>query len=82
MAGIQRRLAVMEYPARLRWLQVLLNPRAGPVRSVWIFQNAGVILEDLRFLTIRASDPKLFDRMCAAARQGGSTPSAPRPGDC
>ncbi|HSJ56299.1 MAG TPA: cation diffusion facilitator family transporter [Anaerolineae bacterium] len=51
------------------WLHPLADPLAGLAVSIWIFRNAATILvENLGYLTGRAAEPELLERICAAAR--------------
>jgi cation diffusion facilitator family transporter len=51
------------------WIHPLADPLAGLVVSLWIFRNAAAILvENLGYLTGRAAEPALVERIHAAAR--------------
>jgi len=51
------------------WLNPLADPLAGLAISVWIFRNAaGILVENLGYLTGRAAEPELLERIYAAAR--------------
>jgi cation diffusion facilitator family transporter len=51
------------------WGYPLADPLAALAVSIWIFRNAaGILAENLGYLTGRAADPELVDRICAAAR--------------
>jgi cation diffusion facilitator family transporter len=51
------------------WLHPLADPVAGLVVSIWIFRNAaGILVENLGYLTGRAAEPELLERIHAAAR--------------
>jgi len=51
------------------WFHPLADPLAGLVVSVWIFRNAaGILAENLGYLTGRAAEPELLERIYAAAR--------------
>jgi cation diffusion facilitator family transporter len=51
------------------WLHPLADPLAGLAVSVWIFRNAaGILVENLGYLTGRAAEPELLERIYAAAR--------------
>ncbi|MBN1659841.1 MAG: cation transporter [Anaerolineae bacterium] len=50
------------------WLHPLADPLAGLAVSVWIFRNAaGILMENLGYLTGRAAEPDLLERIYAAA---------------
>jgi len=50
------------------WIHPLADPLAGLAVSVWIFRNAAAILvENLGYLTGRAADPELAERIYSAA---------------
>jgi cation diffusion facilitator family transporter len=50
------------------WIHPLADPLAGLAVSIWIFRNAWAILaENLGYLTGRAADPDLVERIHAAA---------------
>ena len=52
------------------WLHPLADPVAGLVVSIWIFRNAaGILVENLGYLTGRAAEPELLERIYAVARQ-------------
>ena len=52
------------------WLHPLADPLAGLAVSIWIFRNAaGILVENLGYLTGRAAEPELLERICAVARQ-------------
>jgi divalent metal cation (Fe/Co/Zn/Cd) transporter len=52
------------------WVHPLADPLAGLVVSIWIFRNAaGILVENLGYLTGRAAEPELLKRICAVARQ-------------
>ena len=52
------------------WLHPLADPLAGLAVSIWIFRNAaGILMENLGYLTGRAAEPELLERIYAAARQ-------------
>ena len=51
------------------WLHPLADPLAGLAISIWIFRNAaGILVENLGYLTGRAAEPELLERIYAAAR--------------
>lgn len=51
------------------WVHPLADPPAGLSVSVWIFRNAaGILVENIGYLTGRAAGPELFVRIYAAAR--------------
>jgi len=50
------------------WIHPLADPLAGLAVSVWIFRNAvAILVENLGYLTGRAADPDLVERIYAAA---------------
>jgi cation diffusion facilitator family transporter len=50
------------------WVHPLADPLAGLAVSVWIFRNAlGILVENLGYLTGRAAEPELVERIYAAA---------------
>jgi cation diffusion facilitator family transporter len=52
------------------WLHPLADPLAGLVVSIWIFRNAaGILVENLGYLTGRAAEPELLEQIYAVARQ-------------
>ncbi len=52
------------------WVHPLADPLAGLAVSVWIFRNAaGILVENLGYLTGRAAGPELEEQIYAAARQ-------------
>jgi cation diffusion facilitator family transporter len=52
------------------WLHPLADPLAGLAVSLWIFRNAaGILVENLGYLTGRAAEPELLERIYAAALQ-------------
>ncbi|MCL7452511.1 MAG: cation diffusion facilitator family transporter [Anaerolineae bacterium] len=52
------------------WIHPLADPLAGLAVSVWIFRNAAdILVENLGYLTGRAADPELVERIYAAASQ-------------
>ncbi len=52
------------------WFHPLADPLAGLAVSVWIFRNAaGILVENLGYLTGRAAGPELEEQIYAAARQ-------------
>jgi cation diffusion facilitator family transporter len=51
------------------WFHPLADPLAALAVSVWIFRNAaGILVENLGYLTGRAAAPELVERIYAAAR--------------
>jgi cation diffusion facilitator family transporter len=51
------------------WFYPLADPLAGLAVSVWIFRNAaGILVENLGYLTGRAAEPELLEHIYAAAR--------------
>jgi cation diffusion facilitator family transporter len=51
------------------WVHPLADPLAGLAVSVWIFRNAaGILLENLGYLTGRAAEPELLEQIHTAAR--------------
>jgi cation diffusion facilitator family transporter len=52
------------------WIHPLADPLAGLAVSVWIFRNAvSILVENLGYLTGRAADPELVERIYAVARR-------------
>jgi cation diffusion facilitator family transporter len=52
------------------WIHPLADPLAGLAVSVWIFRNAAdILVENLGYLTGRAADPELVERIYVAASQ-------------
>jgi cation diffusion facilitator family transporter len=52
------------------WIHPLADPLAGLAVSLWIFRNAaGILVENLGYLTGRAAEPELLEQIYAAARQ-------------
>jgi len=50
------------------WIHLLADPLAGLAVSVWIFRNAaGILVENLGYLTGRAAAPELVEQIYAAA---------------
>jgi cation diffusion facilitator family transporter len=50
------------------WIHPLADPIAGLAVSIWIFRNAaGIMAENLGYLTGRAAEPELVERIYAAA---------------
>ena len=51
------------------WIHPLADPLAALAVSIWIFRNAaGILVENLGYLTGRAAEPELLERINAAAR--------------
>ena len=51
------------------WFHPLADPLASLAVSVWIFRNAaGILVENLGYLTGRAAEPELLERIYAVAR--------------
>jgi cation diffusion facilitator family transporter len=51
------------------WVHPLADPLAGLAVSVWIFRNAaGILVENLGYLTGRAAAPEVVEQIYAAAR--------------
>ncbi|MGC9334397.1 MAG: cation diffusion facilitator family transporter [Anaerolineae bacterium] len=51
------------------WIHPLADPVAGLAVSIWIFRNAaGILVENLGYLTGRAAEPELVERIYVAAR--------------
>ena len=51
------------------WLHPLADPLAGLAVSLWIFRNAaGILVQNLGYLTGRAAEPELLEQIYAAAR--------------
>ena len=51
------------------WIHPLADPLAALAVSIWIFRNAaGILVENLGYLTGRAAEPELLERIYAAAR--------------
>jgi cation diffusion facilitator family transporter len=52
------------------WVHPLADPLAGLAVSIWVFRNAAdILVENLGYLTGRAAEPELVERICEAARQ-------------
>lgn len=52
------------------WIHPRADPIAGLLISLWIFRNAaGILLENLGYLTGRAAEPDLLEQIVAAARR-------------
>jgi len=50
------------------WVHPLADPLAGLAVSIWIFRNAaGILVENLGYLTGRSADPEVVERIYAAA---------------
>lgn len=51
------------------WIHPLADPLAALAVSIWIFRNAaGILVENLGYLTGRAAEPELLERIYATAR--------------
>ena len=51
------------------WIHPLADPLAALAVSIWIFRNAaGILVENLGYLTGRAAEPELLERINVAAR--------------